>query len=116
MAKLIPRLARRKKRVSSKISGSGAIPRVAIHRSNKYIYAQVVDDGAEKTIMGISSVKIEKAKKVSKADSAREAGVQLAALLKEKKIEKVVFDRGRFLYLGRVKHFVEGLREGGIQV
>jgi large subunit ribosomal protein L18 len=116
MAKLIPRLARRKKRVSSKISGNTEMPRVAIHRSNKYIYAQVVNDEAEKTLTGISTVKIEKSKTISKADSAREAGKQLAELLKEKKVTKVVFDRSRFLYLGRVKNFVEGLREGGIQV
>lgn len=92
------------------------MPRVAIHRSNKYIYAQVVNDEAEKTLTGISTVKIEKSKTISKADSAREAGKQLAELLKEKKVTKVVFDRSRFLYLGRVKNFVEGLREGGIQV
>lgn len=116
MKKLIPRLARRKKRVSSKISGTAEVPRVAIHRSNKYVYAQVVDDLVKKTIAGISSVKLEKSKKMTKVESAREAGKELAALLQEKKVKRVVFDRSRFLYLGRVKNFVEGLREGGIQV
>lgn len=116
MAKLIPRLARRKKRVSSQIRGNADVPRVAIHRSNKYVYAQVVNDQEHKTLTGISSVKIEAAKKMTKTDAAREAGKQLASLLQEKKVKRVVFDRSRFLYLGRVKHFVEGLREGGIQV
>lgn len=116
MSKLISRLARRKKRVSSKIAGSPDMPRVAIHRSNKYMYAQVIDDQAKKTITGISTVKLEKSKKMTKTESAREAGKQLASLLQEKKVKRVVFDRSRFLYLGRVKNFVEGLREGGIQV
>jgi len=116
MTKLIPRLARRKKRVSSKISGNVEVPRIAIHRSNKYVYAQVVNDEARQTITGVSTSVLEKSKQMTKADAAREAGKQLAALLLAKKITKVVFDRSRFLYLGRVKSFAEGLREGGIQV
>ncbi len=116
MKKLPPRLARRKKRVSSRISGSAQVPRVVVFRSNKYLYAQLVDDDKQQTLTGISTVKVEKSKKLTKTDAARETGKVFAQMLKEKNISKIVFDRSRFLYLGRVKHFVEGMREGGIQV
>lgn len=116
MKTLIPRLARRKKRVSSRIRGSSEVPRVVVFRSNKYLYAQVVNDDKRHTLTGVSTAQIEKSQKLSKTDAARRMGKMFAEILKEKKISKIVFDRSRFLYLGRVKHFVEGLREGGIQV
>ena len=116
MKTLDPRLTRRKKRVSSRISGSAQVPRVVVFRSNKYLYAQVVNDEKHQTLTGVSTVKIENSKKMSKTEASRETGKAFAEILKEKGIAKIVFDRSRFLYLGRVKQFVEGMREGGIQV
>lgn len=116
MRTLSPRLARRKKRVSANITGSESVPRIAIHRSNRFTYAQAIDDTARITIVGISSVKIETSEKKTKTEAAKEIGKAFAAELKKKGIEKAVLDRSRFHYQGRLLQFVEGLREGGIIV
>ncbi|HNQ31079.1 MAG TPA: 50S ribosomal protein L18 [Candidatus Woesebacteria bacterium] len=116
MRTLSKRLFRRKKRVSSRIRGSAELPRVSVHRSNKFLYAQVIDDVSRKTIASINTRAFEKSENTKKSDSARKAGEALASDLKSKNVQSVVFDRGRFTYNGRVKHFAEGLREGGITV
>jgi large subunit ribosomal protein L18 len=109
--------ARRKKRVSANIVGSKERPRIAIYRSNSYIYAQAIDDEARITLVSYSSIKLaKKDAKLNKSDEARQVGVQLAKLLQEKKILKGVYDRSRFAYNGRVKALAEGLREGGLQI
>jgi large subunit ribosomal protein L18 len=112
------RVLRRKRRVSSNIFGTGARPRICIYRSNKYIYAQAVDDEAKKTVASFSSYHIVKASKTKakKAEVAKQVGVELAKKLKDKKITKGVFDRSIYAYLGRVKSLAEGLREGGLQI
>ena len=110
------RKARRARRTRSKINGTPERPRVSVHRTNKYIYAQVIDDAAAKTVAAFSSLGIKADGTVTKSDEAKEVGKQLAELLKKNKIEKVVFDRGSFDYKGRLKALAEGLRENGIEV
>ena len=110
----IQRAKRRKLRVRAKIFGTKARPRVSVYRSNKFIYAQVIDDEAGKTIVTCSSftAKI----KGTKMSQAKEVGKGLAELLKKSKIKAVVFDRSSYAYKGRVKALAEGLRENQIVV
>lgn len=110
------RKLRRKKRVSSKIRGTGETPRISVYRSSKFIYAQAIDDVARVTLCSFSAKKLDGKTKLKKSEAAKQVGIGLAGLLKEKKIAKAVFDRGIYLYLGRVKQVAEGLREGGIQI
>lgn len=112
----IDRKLRRKLRVSRNIHGTASIPRISIFRSSKYIYAQAIDDDNRITLCSYSSKKITPKEKMNKSKTARQVGVGLAALLKEKKILKGLFDRGAYTYLGRVKQVAEGLREGGLQI
>ncbi|MCL4363653.1 50S ribosomal protein L18 [Patescibacteria group bacterium] len=103
----------KKRRISSHIRGISTKPRISVFRSNRFIYAQAVDDEKKITLVSSSSVKMSKSKKV---DQAKQVGLALAKLLKEKKIDTVVFDRNVYVYKGRVKALAEGLREGGIKV
>lgn len=108
---------RRELRVRSKVSGSDKRPRVSVYRSNRYIYAQAIDDVAKKTVGAFSSLKINnKEKKLKKTEIAQTVGTELAKILKTKGLENAVFDRGRYLYKGRVKALAEGLRAGGIKI
>lgn len=109
------RINRRKQRVSANIHGTSARPRVSVYRSNKSIYAQAIDDDAEKTVAAFNSLKL-KADKKTKTETAKEVGMKLAELLVALKIKAVVFDRNQYAYNGRVKALAEGLREGKIQV
>jgi len=104
---------RRHRRVRGKVTGSAERPRLAVFRSNRGIFAQLVDDATGKTLAG-SSWKTIKGKKGDKSQQAREVGKTLAAAAKAAGIEKVVFDRGGYLYHGRVKALAEGAREGGL--
>lgn len=115
MKKLIPRLYRRKARVSKNISGTAEKPRVALHRSNKFTYGQVIDDTAGKTLAMASSQSFD-SKDVTKVQSATQAGAQLGEQIKKLKITQLVIDRSRFHYQGRIAAFVEGIRSVGIQV
>jgi large subunit ribosomal protein L18 len=108
---------RKKKRIRKCIRGDRARPRLAVFRSSKHIYAQVIDDDAGRTIAAASSV----SKKVagggaerSKSDMAFEIGKVVAAACKAKGIKTVVFDRGGYEYHGRVAKVAEGAREGGL--
>jgi len=114
--KNLERKLRRKRRVSSNIRGTTVCPRISVARSNKYISAQVIDDSVAKTLVSYKSATIEGRDTKTKTVEAREVGVALAALMKEKKIKKAVFDRGSSAYKGRVKALAEGVREGGIQM
>lgn len=119
--KVARNVARKAKHVSvrKKISGTAERPRINVFRSAKNIYAQLVDDRAARTITGISSLNKELAAEIKKAKSKTEiayiVGKALAQKAKEKKIESVVFDRGGYLYHGRVKALAEGAREGGLK-
>lgn len=107
---------RRAQRVHYKIQmTAGGKPRIIVFRSLNQIYAQVIDDATGKTIAS-SSTLVMKNDQVDKTASARLVGIDLAEKTKQAGITEVCFDRGRFLYHGRVKSVVEGLREGGLQV
>lgn len=96
------RIERRKRRVSANIHGTKERPRISIYRSNKYIYAQAINDVAAKTLASFSSLGLKKTEKKTKTDVAREVGMKLAELLTGLKIKQVVFDRNRYAYNGRV--------------
>ena len=108
----------RHNRVRAKIKGNTTRPRVAIYKSNKFTYAQVIDDITGKTLISISDYAGKKGKsaKGTKTGKATSNGKALAEALKKKGIDVVVFDRGGFKYHGRVKAFAEGLREAGIKM
>jgi large subunit ribosomal protein L18 len=105
--------ARRKKRIRGKVTGTGERPRLAVFRSNKAIYAQVVDDLRGRTVVSARSAEIATAG-LDKSAVARKVGELVASRAKEKSIEQVVFDRSGYLYHGRVKALAEGAREGGL--
>lgn len=104
---------KRHKRIRAKALGTSETPRVSVFRSNKYIYAQVVDDENNKTLFSASDI-VAKAK-TKKTDSAKDIGVKIAKMASEKNIKKVIFDRGGYKYHGRVKAVAEGAREGGLE-
>jgi len=115
----LDRKSRRKIRISSTIHGTADKPRVSVFRSNRFIYAQAIDDINRKTIASFSSLILKKDKdykKMKKSEEAKEIGKQLAKILIEKKIDKAVFDRNVYTYLGRVKSLCDGLRDGGIKI
>lgn len=114
--KNLKRKLRRKKRVSSGISGTAERPRISVYRSNKSIYAQAIDDDKAVTLASYSSHHLKSKDKKNKTEKSQEIGSSLAKILKDKKIKKAVFDRGPYAYLGRVKALAEGLREGGIKI
>lgn len=89
-------------------------PRVSVYRSNKYIFAQIIDDVKGETIIGISEKSLT-GEKGTKLERAKALGLLLASKAKAKKITEVVFDRGSYSYHGRVKNVAEGLREGGLE-
>jgi large subunit ribosomal protein L18 len=105
---------RRHRRVRGKVSGSSERPRLAVFRSNRGVFAQLVDDGTGKTLAGASWVGL-KSFKGDKSAQAREVGKALAEAAKKAGIESVVFDRGGYLYHGRVKALADGAREGGLK-
>jgi large subunit ribosomal protein L18 len=106
---------RRHKRVRGKVAGSTERPRLVVYRSNKGITAQIVDDTTGRTIAGATWTALPKSFKGSKTEQAAEVGKQLAAVAKKAGVERVVFDRGGYLYHGRVKALADGAREGGLE-
>ncbi|MEK7150116.1 MAG: 50S ribosomal protein L18 [Patescibacteria group bacterium] len=106
------KIERRHKRIRARVKGTAEVPRLSVHRSNKYIYAQLINDTSKNTIAAISSTKVEGKTFV---DRSRETGKKLAKIAEAKKISKVVFDRGGFKYAGRIKALAEGAREGGLK-
>jgi large subunit ribosomal protein L18 len=105
---------RRHRRVRGKLSGTAARPRLAVFRSNLGISAQLVDDLAGKTLTAATWQQLNKFKG-SKTEQAKEVGKLLAENAKQTGIETCVFDRGGYLYHGRVKALAEGAREGGLK-
>ncbi len=101
----VEKRVRRHKRIRAKIKGSKARPRLAVFKSNKYIYAQLIDDRTGRTLAAAMGDKTK----------PREVGGKIAAAGAAAKIKKVVFDRGGFLYAGKIKLLAEGAREGGLQ-
>jgi large subunit ribosomal protein L18 len=105
---------RRHKRVRAKVFGTAERPRLVVFRSNRGIEAQLVDDLEAKTLAAASWLHLGKAKG-SKTDQAAEVGKLLAQRAKEAGVESAVFDRGGYLYHGRVKALAEAAREGGLK-
>jgi large subunit ribosomal protein L18 len=113
----LERRTRIKMRIRKKISGTAELPRLAVYRSNKQIYVQVVDDLNKVTILSASSKEKEVAEKtgIKKTEQAKLVGKLLASKCKEKGIETVVFDRSGYKYHGRVKSLADAAREGGLK-
>ena len=107
---------RRHRRVRGKISGTASCPRLDVFRSNAHIYAQIIDDVAGVTLASASSVDKDFEGNGSNIEAAKKVGLAIAKAAKAKGIEKVVFDRGGYIYHGRVKAVAEGAREGGLEL
>ncbi|MEI7480162.1 MAG: 50S ribosomal protein L18 [bacterium] len=105
------KIEKRHNRIRAKIDGTSERPRLAIFRSNKFIYAQVIDDTKGKTLVAATSAK---AKGKTFIERSKETGVEIAKLAKAAGVTKVVFDRGGFSYIGKVKALADGAREGGL--
>ena len=109
------RRAKIKRRIRKKISGTGMVPRLSVNRSNKQIYAQIIDDISGKTLASAASLKNEAAQKVAKLNQATMVGKLIADKAKKAGIETVVFDRNGYLYHGRVKSLADSAREAGLK-
>ena len=105
---------KRHKRARGRISGTPEMPRLNVFRSEKHIYAQVIDDVNGKTICSASSVEKDFEGLGSNKEAAKKVGMTVAQRAKDKGIEKVVFDRGGYIYHGRVAALADGAREGGL--
>lgn len=101
---MLNRVQRKVKRVRAKLQGTAERPRISVFRSNKYMYGQAINDIKRVTIAA------------AKGTDPKAIGLELATKLKKSKVEKALFDRGRYLYHGRVKIFAESLRESGITI
>jgi large subunit ribosomal protein L18 len=108
------RRLRIRRSIRAKISGTSARPRLSVFRSNKNIYAQLIDDLTGQTLVAVASAKVD-ADTTGKVQVSAEAGKELAKKALEKGITEVVFDRSGYLYHGRVKSLAEGAREGGLK-
>ena len=106
---------RRQMRVRSRLKQRSTLPRVSVFRSLKHIYAQVIDDNTQNTLVSCSSLEVKTAAG-DKKSHAYAIGQELAKRMKEKGIDAAVFDRGRFAYHGRLQAMAEGLREGGLRI
>lgn len=109
---------RRKARIRKKVSGTTERPRLNVYRSNKHIYAQLINDGDGRTVVSASTVDKGLAgalAKAKKTEAAKLVGERIAKLAIEKGVDKVVFDRGGYLYHGRVKAVADGAREAGLK-
>jgi large subunit ribosomal protein L18 len=100
-----------KRKIRAKISGTQERPRLSVYRSNKNIYAQIINDESGVTLVSASDIKI---KKGTKSEKAVAVGKALAELAKSAKISSVVFDRNGFNYIGRIKLLADSAREGGL--
>jgi len=99
-------------KIRMKVIGTKERPRLTVFKSAKHIYAQLIDDENRKVLASASDIKVKKGKKVS---HATEIGKAIAKAAQEKKIEKAVFDRGGFVFHGRIKAVADGAREGGLK-
>ncbi len=103
------KIQNRHRRIRAKISGDESTPRLSVYKSNTTIYGQLIDDAKGTTIAAFSA---EKAKGKTMMEKSKNAGMEIAM---EKGISKVVFDRGGFIYTGKIKAFADGAREGGLK-
>ena len=103
---------RRHARIRARISGTSAKPRLSIFKSNRHMYAQLIDDTTGATILGLSSEKVEGKNMTEKS---KELGKMVAQMALGKKISAIAFDRGGFKYTGKIKLFADSAREGGLK-
>ena len=109
---------RRKKRFQKKIRGTTERPRLCVYRSNKHIYAQIVDDQETRTLAAVSTLSKELASLADKRatkEAAQKVGELIAKKAQERNIQKVVFDRNGFLYHGRIQAVADAAREAGLE-
>ena len=106
---------RRHARVRTKVSGTAERPRLCVYRSNSNLYAQIIDDVAQNTLVSASTLEKSVKTKKSNKEAAKEVGTLIAKKALEKNIEQVVFDRGGYIYHGVVKELAEAAREGGLK-
>jgi len=102
------------KRIRKSVTGTAERPRLSVFRSNTDVYAQLIDDVSGLTLASYSSLKL-KAEKLPKVDSSKKVGSEIAKLALSKGVTTIVFDRGGYLYHGRVKALAEGAREAGLK-
>ena len=107
--------ARRHKRVRTKISGTTECPRLCVYRSNNNLYVQIIDDSVAKTLVSASTLDKEIKVKHSNKEAAKELGELIAKRAKAKNINKIVFDRGGYIYHRVVKELAEAARNGGLE-
>jgi large subunit ribosomal protein L18 len=112
--KLLQTKLKRKKRVSFSIVGTSERPRVSVFRSNKNIFAQIIDDSKARTIVALNSATL-KLKGKNKTEVSKIMGLEFGKMAVAKDVKKVVFDRGSSAYKGRVKALAEGMRESGLE-
>ena len=104
---------RRHKRVRATVRGTAARPRLAVYKSNKHMYAQLINDDSGKTLLQVNSRHVEGKTPKEKAYAI---GTKIAEGAKAQKVNTVVFDRGGFIYTGQVKEVAEGARKGGLEL
>ena len=102
----------RHNRIRAKISGTPLMPRLCVYKSNTDIYGQLIDDTKGVTLTAVSAAK---SKGKGMTEKSANAGKEIAKIAMEKGIKKVVFDRGGFIYTGKIKAFADGAREGGLK-
>jgi len=103
---------RRRNRIRAKIIGVADRPRLAVFKSNKYIYAQIIDDEKRQTVVAASSLKLGANKLIQNAEKV---GAEVAKKAQAKKIKQVVFDKGGFMFTGRIKALADSARKGGLK-
>jgi large subunit ribosomal protein L18 len=108
------RRLRRRRRVRARVSGTAERPRLSVYRSNKGVFAQLIDDRKGHTVAAVNWIEPE-LKSLTASDQAKRAGELLAERAKAAGVESCVFDRGGYQYHGRVKALAEGAREGGLK-
>lgn len=108
---------RRKIRIRKKVNGTAERPRLVVFRSNTHIYAQIVNDHDGSTLVSASTLALSRKDPAmhGNINGANEVGKEIARLAKERKIDKVVFDRNGYIYHGRIKALADGAREGGLE-
>ena len=111
----VNRRAKIKRRIRKNVTGTSSVPRLSVFRSNKQIYAQIIDDSTGTTLVASSSYNNKAAAKGNKIEQAVVVGKEVAELAKKAGIESVVFDRNGYLYHGRVKSLADSARESGLK-
>lgn len=106
---------RRQTKIRSRLKGTSDRPRISVFRSNRYFFAQIINDEKHQTVASVSERSL-KESEGSKTERAKKLGLLLASLAKSKKLTKAILDRGRYSYHGRIKAFAQGLREGGLKI